>query len=104
MDSKVERELRKAAAKEEEKTSGRLAQTFIDGGMVGFVQDMKELLEMPREVAVELRTQAYEGFIGNNDRLDEKAAAMALTMDVYRKNRSHYKDKDFVVGYDGGMG
>jgi hypothetical protein len=94
MDSKMERERWKAAAREEEKTSGPLAQRFIDGGMIEFVQDMKELLEMPREAAVELRTQADEGFIGINDRLDKEATAMALTMAVYRKNRSHYKDKD----------
>ena len=93
MDSKMER-WGVGVCWEEEKTSAPLAQDFIDGGLVGFIQDMEELLEMPREVAVELWTQADEGFIGNNDRLDEKAAAMALTMVVYRKNRSHYKDKD----------
>ena len=60
-----------------------LAQDFLDGGLVGFIPDMKDLLEMPREVAVELWTQADEGFVGNNDRLDKKAAAMALTMVVY---------------------
>ena len=79
---------------EEEKTSKFLAQDFIDGGLAGFIQDMDDLLDMPREVAVELWTQADEGFVGNNDRLDKKAAAMALTMVVYRKNRQHYEDRD----------
>ena len=93
MDSKMDR-WGVGVCWEEEKTSAHLAQDFIDGGLVGFIQDMEDLLDMPREVAVELWTQADEGFIGNNDRLDKKAAAMALTMVVYRKNRSHYKDKD----------
>ena len=45
---------------EEEKTSKFLAQDFIDGGLAGFIQDMDDLLDMPREVAVELWTQADE--------------------------------------------
>jgi hypothetical protein len=49
-----------------------------------FVEDMEKLLEMPREVAVELRTRAGKGFIGINDILDVRAAARALTMTVYR--------------------
>ena len=93
MDSKMER-WGVGVRWEENEASAPLAQDFIDGGKVGFIQDMEELLEMPREVAVELWTQADEGFIGNNDRLDKKAAAIALTMVVYRKNRQHYEDKD----------
>ena len=57
MDSKMER-WGVGVRWEENEASAPLAQDFIDGGLVGFIQDMEELLEMPREVAVELWTQA----------------------------------------------
>ena len=73
MDSRMER-WGVGVCWEEENTSAALTQDFIDGGKVGFIQDMEELLEMPREVAVELWTQADEGFVGNDDRLDKHHA------------------------------
>jgi hypothetical protein len=89
-----------AAVREEgRKSFGFSSQRFIDGDMNEFVRDMDELLEMPRGVAVELRTRAGKGFIGINDILmDVHAAAMALTMTVYRCNKKHYEDND--VWYD----
>jgi hypothetical protein len=100
MDSKMEREQWIAAAREEEKVFGFSPQRFIDGDMNEFVQDMEGLLEMPREVAVELRTRAGKGFIGINDILDVQAAAIwrLPTMTVYRCNRKHYEDNE--VWYD----
>jgi hypothetical protein len=62
--------------------------------MRDFVEDMEELCEMPQAVAVELKTRAGKGFIGIDDRLDEQAAAMALTMNVYGCNRNHYEDNE----------
>jgi hypothetical protein len=83
----VERRRWIAAAREEEEGLGPLAQTIIDSDTRDFVEDMEELCEMPRAVAVELKTRAGKGFIGIDDRLDEQAAAMALTMTVQRARK-----------------